>query len=101
MATSPPLSRVAKSANLAGISWGRRWMMEAVLVSLLSPFLGRLLKGPAAAVEELADRAGDAAWKYAESVWQKLWPKLKDQPAAEEAAQDVAERPDDDDAKAS
>jgi hypothetical protein len=73
--------------------------MEAVLVSLLAPFLRELLEGPLRAAEDLAGKAGSAAWKHAESIWGKLWPKLKERPAAQEAVHDVAANPDDKDAQ--
>jgi hypothetical protein len=76
-----------------------RDLMEAVLVSLLAPFLRELLEGPLRAAEDFAGQAGSAAWKYAESIWRKLWPKLEERSAAQEAVHDVAADPDDKDAQ--
>ena len=75
--------------------------METLLVSLLAPFLGRLLEGPMEAAQEAAGRAGDVAWKHAVSIWRKVWPKLQERPSAEEAAREVANNPEDEDAQAS
>jgi hypothetical protein len=70
------------------------------LTALLTPFLPMLLKAGDAAAEEAAKTLGADAWKYAKAIWDKLRLKVETIPAAQDAALDAAEVPDDPDAVA-
>ncbi|MFH8838070.1 hypothetical protein [Streptomyces sp. NPDC017868] len=60
------------------------------LVDFLAPFLAPLLEGAGRAT---AAAAGEA-WDHAARLWNRLADRVRDRPAALEAAQDVAESPD-------
>ncbi len=78
------------------------------LVAFLSPFLPYLLKAGDKAAEKMGEQVGEKlapglgkrAWQTAQTLWGKLRPRVQTKPAAQEAAQDVAEHPDDADAQA-
>jgi hypothetical protein len=74
--------------------------MEAVIVSLLAPFLPYLVKTG----ERLAENAGDAlssqAGRSARALWTKLRPHVDARPATAEAVADVATDPQDELARA-
>jgi hypothetical protein len=69
------------------------------LVTLLIPFLPYLVKGDEVA-EEAESKFGAAAWERAKTLWGKLHPKVAAKAAAQEAVQDAAAAPDNEDAKA-
>ena len=70
-------------------------MDVSVLVAILSPCLGVLLKGVNAAAEEIGKAVAPDLLDHAKRLWAKLWPHVESKPAALEAAGDVAEAPDD------
>jgi len=78
--------------------------LPAQLVQYLAPFLPYLLKGVKLAGQEAAKKLGEKAseqgFDHAKALWEKLRPKVEAKPAALEAVQDVATRPDDEDALA-
>src|SRR2546423_82465 len=69
------------------------------LVTFLSPFLPYLLKVGEQAAEEAGKKFGDDAWERAKLLWGRLRPTLVAKPAAQEAAQDVAKSPGDEEAQ--
>jgi hypothetical protein len=69
--------------------------VEALLVQFLSPFLPTLLGKAQEVGAEIADRTTDAAWDYANRIWERLRPRLEERPGAPEAADAVATAPDD------
>lgn len=79
----------------------------AVLGTFLAPFLPHLLKLGKSAGEMVAagaERAigskfGDAAWEKAREIWAKLRPGLEAKRRAIAAAEDLAENPEDEEAK--
>jgi hypothetical protein len=71
----------------------------SALVAFLAPFLPYLLKGGEKAAEEAGAMFGAAAWERAKALWSKLRPKVAAKPAAQEAVQDTAKAPDDEDAR--
>jgi hypothetical protein len=75
-------------------------MMEAALVAFLAPFLPHLVETGTRIGTDAAERFGAEAWEHAKRIWQRLGPRVEEKPAASEAARDVADRPDDDDAVA-
>jgi hypothetical protein len=79
-------------------------MEIATLTAFLSPFLPTLLKLGGKAIdkanESAAGKFGEAAFKKAATVWEKLSPKLEAKEAAKEAAIDVANSPEDEDLQA-
>jgi hypothetical protein len=75
-------------------------MDPATLTTFLAPCLPFLLKGGEEAVKEAGKNLGGDTWQTAKAVWAKLFPKLKAKPAAQEAAEDVAKAPDDEDSRA-
>jgi hypothetical protein len=78
-------------------------MEIATLTAFLSPFLPTLLKLGGKAVEKATESAsakfGEAAFKKAEALWAKLSPKVEAKESAKEAAIDVANSPEDEDAQ--
>ncbi|WP_414588902.1 hypothetical protein [Scytonema sp. PCC 10023] len=71
-----------------------------VLTKLISPFLPYLLKLGDKAAEEAAKKLGVDSWEKAKAIWVKLHPKVEAKPSAQEAVQDVAQAPEDEDALA-
>lgn len=73
-------------------------------VSFLAPFLPFLLKAGKDLTEEagkkLAEQFGGGLWENVKGLWAKLGPKVEAKPATQEAVQDVAAQPEDEDAKA-
>jgi len=51
-------------------------------------------------VKSAASRISEATFRRAEALWQKLWPQAQDKPAMLQAAKDLAEMSEDEDAKA-
>jgi hypothetical protein len=74
--------------------------LVSVLVSFLAPFVPYLFKAGEGAAEEAGKKFGAAAWEKAKALWGTLWPKVEEKPAAQEAVQDVASNPEDEDAQA-
>ena len=70
-------------------------MEVSVLVAILSPCLGVLLKGVNAAAEEIGKAVAPELLDHAKRLWAKLRPHVESKPAALEAAGDVAQAPDD------
>ena len=75
-------------------------MEIAALTAFLAPFLPRLLKPAQDAAGDAVERLGEKSWEYAQKLWNKLNGKVKEKPAAIEVALEVADAPDDDDARA-
>jgi hypothetical protein len=66
-------------------------------VAALAPALPYLL---GRAVDEAGKEFGKDAWTTIQKLWDDLRPRIEARPAANEAAQDVADHPDDVDAQA-
>ncbi len=75
-------------------------MLAKDVAALLTPFLPYLLKAGERAAEETGKKLGGDAWEKAKALWGKLRAKVETRPAAQEAVQDVADHPDDEDAQA-
>lgn len=75
-------------------------MEVAALAAFLAPFLPTLVKAGEQVVGRAADAVADEAFSYAKALWERLKPKVDAKPAAQEAAEEVAARPDDEDALA-
>lgn len=67
----------------------------SALTAFLAPCLPILLKAGQGVAEELTAGVGAEAAEHARRLWERLRGKIAAKPAAEEAALDVAERPDD------
>ena len=74
-------------------------VIETALVALLAPVLKGLLGGATDALEDAGRRGSTEAVEAARRVWKRLGPSVEGRPAAVEAAQDVAARPDDERAR--
>lgn len=72
-------------------------MEPATLTAFLVPFLPFLMKIGTRATESAAQQFGEDAWNKAKAVWDKLYPRVEEKEAAKEAAEDVANAPDDED----
>jgi hypothetical protein len=70
------------------------------LAVFLIPLLPYLLKAGEKAAEEAGKKFGGDAWDRAKVLWAKLRPKVEAKPAAQEAVQDAAAAPNDDDIQA-
>jgi hypothetical protein len=70
------------------------------LAVFLIPFLPYLLKAGEKAAEEAGKKLGGDAWDRAKGLWGKLRPKVEAKPAAQEAVQDAAATPNDNDIQA-
>jgi hypothetical protein len=89
----------------------RRLKMELSLIQLahaatdaLAPAMPLLMPIAAVAGKEVvkstATKITDATLQRAKTLWKKLWPEVQNKSAALEAAKNLAEMPEDDDAKA-
>jgi hypothetical protein len=67
------------------------------LAVFLTPLLPNLLKAGEKAAEEAGKKLGGDAWELAKVLWAKLRPKVEAKPAAQEAVQDAAAAPNDND----
>ncbi len=74
-------------------------MEIAALTSFLAPFLPYLLRAGKTFGDEAAQALGEGAWTHAKRLWERLRPGVEAKPAAREAADDVAERPEDERAR--
>jgi hypothetical protein len=70
------------------------------LAVFLTPLLPYLLKAGERAAEEAGKKLGGDAWDRAKGLWAKLRPKVEAKPVAQEAVQDAAAAPNDDDIRA-
>jgi hypothetical protein len=70
-------------------------MDVSVLVAVLAPCLGGFLGAINAAASGVGESVGAELVEHAKRLWAKLRPRLEAKPAALEAAEDVARRPDD------
>lgn len=73
--------------------------LASALTSVLGPLLPYLLKAGETAAEETGKAVAGQSWEWAKSIWTKLKPKVEAKEAALEAAQDVAESPEDEEAQ--
>lgn len=71
-----------------------------MLTAFLAPCLPILLKAGQRVAEDAADAMSGEVLEHAQRLWGRLREKIGGKPAAEEAARDVAERPDDQRARA-
>jgi hypothetical protein len=73
------------------------------LTTFLTPFLPYLLKVGEKATEEAGKKFGEGfganAWEKAKALWSKLQPKVETKPMAKGAAEELANSPNDADAK--
>ncbi|MEH1925052.1 hypothetical protein [Nostoc sp.] len=73
------------------------------LTTFLTPFLPYLLKAGEKATEEAGKKFGEGfganAWEKAKTLWSKLQPKVETKPMAKGAAEELANSPNDADAK--
>jgi ATP/maltotriose-dependent transcriptional regulator MalT len=67
------------------------------LVSVLAPFLKGFMSGVTDASEKAGEAAGGKLRDFAAAIWGRLHPKLEQAPAALQAAQQVADKPEDQD----
>ncbi|MFL5798335.1 MAG: hypothetical protein ACJ77A_10440 [Actinomycetota bacterium] len=67
------------------------------VVSVLAPFLKGFMSGVRDASEKVGEAAGGKLRDLAAGIWRRLHPKLEQAPAALQAAQQVADKPDDQD----
>ena len=72
----------------------------SLLVKFLAPCLPFLLNVGNKAAEGASQKVGEDIWSKAKAIWAKLQPKVKAKEAAQEAAGDVAENPEDEDYQA-
>jgi hypothetical protein len=75
-------------------------MEIAALTAFLAPFLPYLVRAGQTAAEEAGKTFGAEAWRHAQRLWDRLRPKVDEEPAAEAAVAEVASRPDDERAQA-
>lgn len=70
------------------------------LAPILIQFLPYLVKAGGNVAEEAGKKFGGESWDKVKSLWGKLQPKVETKPAAQEAVQDAAQNPKDEDAQA-
>jgi hypothetical protein len=75
-------------------------MDPSALTAFLAPCLVFLLAAGRSAGERAADSLGGEVWEHAQRLWARLRPAIETRPAAEEAVRDLADHPDDEDARA-
>ena len=73
--------------------------LASSLTTALVPLLPYLLKAGEKAAEETGKTVAGQSLEWAKSLWAKLQPKVEAKPAALEAAQDVAQSPEDEEAQ--
>ena len=73
--------------------------LAGAVTTVLAPLLPYLLKAGETAAEETGKAVAGQSWEWAKSLWTKVKPAVEAKPAALEAAQDVAQLPEDEDAK--
>lgn len=71
--------------------------LASSLTTALVPLLPYLFKAGEKAAEETGKAVAGQSWEWGRSLWSKLKPKVEAKPAALEAAQDVAQTPEDED----
>jgi hypothetical protein len=71
--------------------------LASSVTTALVPLLPYLLKAGEKAAEETGKTVAGQSWEWAKSLWTKLKPEVEAKPAALEAAQDVAQAPEDED----
>lgn len=71
----------------------------AAVGALLAPALPYLLRSADHVGSQAAAVLGEKSWEYAQRLWQRLGPRLSERPAAQEAVEDVAAAPGDEDAQ--
>jgi hypothetical protein len=69
----------------------------AGLVSVIAPFLKGFMGGVRDEAEEAGEAAGGKLRAFAARIWRSLEPDVERTPAALQAAQEVADQPDDED----
>jgi hypothetical protein len=69
--------------------------LASSVTTALVPLLPYLLKAGDKAAEETGKLVAGQSWEWGKSLWTKLKPKVEAKPAALEAAQDVAQEPED------
>lgn len=69
--------------------------LSSKVVDILAPFLPYLFRAGKEAASEAAKKFGADAWKSAKTLWSKLRQKINEKPDALDAAQKVANRPED------
>ena len=74
--------------------------LASSLTTALVPLLPYLLKAGEGAAGETGKKALDQSLEWGKSLWSKLKPGVEAKPAALEAAQDVADAPEDEDLQA-
>ena len=73
-------------------------MEIAALASFLAPLLPYVVQAGQKVAGRAADVIGEEAANYAEKLWQRLRPGVESKPAAQEAVEEVAKNPEDEDA---
>lgn len=74
-------------------------MSFVVLANFLAPFFPSLLNLGTKAAESAASKFGADAWEKAKNLWSKLCPQVEAKPLAQGAVQELAQNPDDEDAR--
>ncbi len=74
--------------------------LASALTTVLAPLLPYLRKAGERAADEAGKTVAGQSWEWAKSLWNKLQPEVEAKPAALEAAEDVAQSPEDQDAQA-
>jgi hypothetical protein len=74
-------------------------MDVAQLTAFLAPFLAPLLAKTQAAAAEAVATFGEQAWRQAREIWRRLAGRVEERPATQEAAEDVANSPDNEGAR--
>ena len=75
-------------------------MDPTALIAFLAPCLALLERAGTSTAERGGAALADGLWEHARRLWARLRPAVQDRPAAEEAVHDLAERPDDERARA-
>jgi hypothetical protein len=75
-------------------------LLSSALTTFLAPLLPYLVKGGEKAAEEVGGKVAEAGMDLAKRIWGKLRPAVESKPAAQEAVQDVAREPDQEDPRA-
>ncbi|HEX6712371.1 MAG TPA: hypothetical protein VF066_03260 [Thermoleophilaceae bacterium] len=74
-------------------------MDPAALTAFLAPALGFLLRAGGKLAEQASEALGDGAWEQAKKLWSKLSGKVEGDETAKQAAERLAETPEDEAAR--
>jgi hypothetical protein len=75
-------------------------IIATAVVSIISPFLSAFMRGLTDSAESAGEEAGGKLRELASGLWKRLRSQVEEHPAAKEAAEDLAQDPDNEESAA-